>query len=233
MNTLNEYKNKLFSVLGDSMSTLLGYSTPEYAAYYDISRGLESGVLCPLDTWWGQVIDQLGGELIVNNSFSGSTVCFDRRYEIESYGCSDERTSSLSDGDRLPDVIMVFIGLNDWGKGTRLSADGEDLDERLIFSDAYAMMLKKLRRNYPNAELWCFTLPVSKCTRWEEFSYPYRRGGIHIEEYCEAIRECAAKNGCRLIDLYSSAMPYDTLDGFHPTADGMKTLSEAVLLTVR
>ena len=31
----SDYKNKLFSVLGDSVSTLEGYSVPESAVYYD------------------------------------------------------------------------------------------------------------------------------------------------------------------------------------------------------
>lgn len=57
----NRYKGKYFSILGDSISTLQGYSEPEYAVFYDTTRKLESGVLTSLDTWWGQVIEQLGG----------------------------------------------------------------------------------------------------------------------------------------------------------------------------
>ena len=34
MNQTTDYKNKHFSVLGDSISTLEGYSIPEEAAYY-------------------------------------------------------------------------------------------------------------------------------------------------------------------------------------------------------
>ena len=66
-----DYKNKLFSVLGDSISTLEGYSVPESAVYYDTAHKLTLGVLTPKDTWWGQVIDHLGGKLLINNSFSG------------------------------------------------------------------------------------------------------------------------------------------------------------------
>lgn len=32
-----------------------------------------------------------------------------------------------------------------------------------------------------------------------------------------------------MIDLHKNAKPYDTLDGFHPTAEGMKTIADAVV----
>ena len=233
MQTQNKYQNKLFSILGDSISTLSGYSIPDYATYYDISRGLYAQVITPDDTWWGQVINRLGGELLVNNSFSGSTVCWDSRYEIQSYGCSDERTSGLDDNGKMPDVIMIFIGINDFGKGTKITAEKDGSEDLSVFSVAYAKMLEQLRYNYPNAELWCFTFPLSTCKSRENFVFPYCRGGIHIEQYCDAIRDairkCALQNKCRIIDLYASNVTYDTVDGFHPNAEGMKTIADAVL----
>ena len=75
MRTHSNYQNKLFSVLGDSISTLWGYSVPDYAAYYDLSNALAADILSKADTWWGDVIEYLGAELLVNNSFGGSTVC--------------------------------------------------------------------------------------------------------------------------------------------------------------
>ena len=77
----SDYKEKKFSILGDSISTLQGYSEPDYAAFYDTAHKLKSGVLTPSDTWWGIVIERLDGELLVNNSISGSTVTFVERLE--------------------------------------------------------------------------------------------------------------------------------------------------------
>ena len=57
----------------------------------------------------------------------------------------------------------------------------------------------------------------------------YYSGGWHISEYCDIIRTCALENKCRVIDLYNTAEPYDTIDGFHPNAIGMKIIAEAVL----
>lgn len=230
MTYLDRYQNKYFSILGDSMSTLEGYSQPRHAAFYDTARKYESGVLRPADTWWGMVIERLGGRLLVNNSISGSMVCKRSADQSPSYGCSDERTSALDwDGD-LPDVIMVEMGMNDWGCGAKPRPENEEESKDLsVFSTAYSRMLEKLKANYPASEIWCFTLPVSTCTRDADFVFPYRYAGRHIEEYCEVIRACAKAQDCRVIDWYSAADPYDTIDDFHPNREGMQTLADAVI----
>ena len=223
MYTTKNYEQKYFSVLGDSISTLRGYSIPEDAAFYTHSNCLETGVFIPSDTWWGQVIERLGGKLMVNDSFSGSTVCKHPQYEVPSYACSTERTSDLGKYGCTPDVIMIFMGINDWGRGTPIASESEDDLSR--FSCAYEKMLKRLKEHYPEAELWCLTLPVSTCSESKAFRFPYSYGGIHIEEYSECIRSCVRKNNVRLIELYDPEKPYDTVDGFHPTARGMQTLA--------
>lgn len=216
--------------MGDSISTLDGYSVPEYAAFYEGYRKFEADVFFPEDTWWGQVIEHLGGEILVNNSFSGSMVCKTGSCEIESYGCSDERTSGLDKNGVLPDVIMVYMGTNDWGGGIKPEPQSQSENSDIsVFSVAYRSMLEKLKKNYPMAELWCFTLSVSICKKREDFVFPYRYKGVHIEEYCRVIRDCAKEYGCRIIDMYECAQPYDTIDCFHPNAEGMKTLSKAVI----
>ena len=55
MQNQNIYQNKLFSILGDSISTLGGYSEPEDAAFYVSMKKFEADVFLPEDTWWGQV----------------------------------------------------------------------------------------------------------------------------------------------------------------------------------
>ncbi len=224
-----EYQNKLFSILGDSISTLDGYSVPDGTAFYVGEKKFLSNVFTPEDTWWGKVIARLGGELLVNNSISGSTVCAHPAYEVPFYGCSDERTAALGRGDCTPDVVMVFLGVNDWGHGFHI-APNEDLGGgSYAFASAYTEMLKKLQKNYPQAEIWCFTLPVSTWSGHAYFEFPYCYNGRHIKEYCEAIRTCAEACGCRVIDLYASDTPHDTIDGFHPTANGMQVLADTVL----
>ncbi len=238
------YQNKYFSILGDSISTLAWRNPPECEVFYSLSQQLRSGVRVAEDTWWGRVVDALGGRMLVNNSWSGSLVCRHERCEIPSYGCSDARTSRLGWPGMTPDVIMVFMGMNDWGRGMPVDesevALGVGSDARpdsnlAVFSVAYRVMLDKIRCNYPAAQLWCFTLPIAR-----RADFPYTYGGRHIDRYCEAIREAAtqvrqaaqvtqaAKAFCHVVDLRRGE-PYTAFDGFHPDAAGMKTIAETVL----
>jgi len=224
------YENKYFSVLGDSISTLYGYTEPKEAVFYDNTMKFIADVFTPSDTWWGMVIEALGGKILVNNSISGSMVIKAPDCEIESYGCSDERTSALSRGTVSPDVIMLFMGMNDFGYGVPLKPDYPEEEGSLaIFSEAYRIMLGKLKKNYENAEIWCFTLPVSFCSSHEQFVFPVRRCGKHIDEFCEIIRNLCAEYDCKLIDLYRVGTPHDTVDGFHPNLSGMRTVADAVI----
>ena len=217
-------KKRYFSILGDSISSFSGYSVPEETAFYDAARKLEAEIYSPADTWWGQVIDRLDGELLVNNSFAGSTVIKDARYEIQSYGCSDERAFGLHKGETYPDVILVFMGVNDWGRGVEVvPRDDTQASDSSVFSVAYGMMLRKLRNNYSNARLFCLGLPLSATET------AYRRGGYHIEQYCRAIRERAEREGCGFVDLYHSCTRYSSIDGAHPDREGMRTIADTVL----
>ena len=98
-----------------------------------------------------------------------------------------------------------------------------------MFDFAYAETLRKLRKNYPKAEIWCFTLPIGCRLVEKNFEYEYYRNGVHIAEFCNVIRTCAEKCGCRTFDLYYNEQPYDSLEGYHPTAIGMRTLSASIL----
>ena len=227
----HSYRNKKFSILGDSISTLSGFSEPYGAEFYNREKKRAANVFLPEDTWWGQVVAALGGEVLVNNSFSGSKVIKHPRYDFPSYGCSDERTAALGDGDAVPDVILVYLGTNDWGTPgiTLTPVIPAHEQDPAVFSVAYTLMLQKLHRNYPAAEIWCFSPAVSTYSRDEQFSFPYRKAGRHLQEFCDVIRRCAEAQGCRFIDMYDPAHPYDTIDHFHPNASGMKTLADRAL----
>lgn len=225
---ITSYQNKYFSILGDSISTLAGYNPDDCAVFYDWTNKQLSGVYAPEDTWWGKVIHTLGGHLLVNHSWSGSLVCKHPDCEIESYGCSDARTAALATPCNTPDVVMILLGLNDFGWGMRpMPAAGEQ--DLAVFSVAYDRMLEKLRQNYPRAELWCLTLPHSCWSKHPEVQIPLVRAGWHQMDYCRVIRSCGEQWGCRVVDIFSLDVPYDTIDGYHPNARGMQTLAEAVL----
>ncbi len=234
----NKYFGKQFSILGDSLSTLEGYNPIGYKVFYKGENCNRTGVRQKQDTWWDKVISYFGGELLVNNAFSGSRVTkFPRNNKDSSLfpaGCSEERTSSLHMKDVLPDVILVYLGTNDWIYGVSIENKPRILDKNKYekFSFAYSSMLKKLKKNYPKSEIWCCTLNETYMSCNSKFVFPHEYAGIHIEEYNEVIRRAVKKNDCKLMDLYHYKIPYDTIDGSHATADGMTTIAKMIIRTM-
>lgn len=58
----NKYFNKQFSILGDSISTLVGYNPKGYKVFFDESNCEKASIHDMNDTWWGKVIEFFGGE---------------------------------------------------------------------------------------------------------------------------------------------------------------------------
>lgn len=173
------YEGAGFSIMGDSISTLAGWVPEGWRVHYQGEVRID-GVELPEDTWWGRVIGHFGGHLVGNSSFSGATVEAAEGFGFPA-GDSDERVRALAGTDgELPDVAIVFMGINDYGWGgarnqtmgrsAAASARPEDLDgprevaatvgadalER--FRRAYASMLARIRRLAPAVDIWCVTL---------------------------------------------------------------------------
>lgn len=228
----NKYYGKQFSFLGDSISTLEGYNPKGYNIFYSGDNCEKSNVREMEDTWWGKVIDFFGGELLVNNSWSGSRVTkLPKSERLFPSGCSDERTSSLHINNVNPDVIIVYLGTNDWAFGAEIGGTTFLIDELNMryFSVAYENMLSKIKANYPNAEIWCCTLNTTFMSSNPSFKFPYDYGGTHIEIYNQIIRDTVSEYQCKVIDLYDYHLPYNSIDGTHPNADGMNTLATMVI----
>ena len=224
----NDYNGKYFSVLGDSITTLEGYNPEGYRLYYCGKNLKRTGVFTAEDTWWGKVISALGGKLLINNSWSGSRVAkvpdSDRLFPS---GCSDERTSALGKSGTDPDVILIYLGANDWEQGAPPYADKDsECDKAEVFAVAYDTMLKKLKESYPAAEIWCFTLAKADIKRNPFYVFRENVAGYSIKDYNAVIMTAAKENGCKAADLYSLGVAYDSVDGSHPTRRGMKTLAD-------
>lgn len=224
---------KFFSILGDSISTLQGHNPEGFSVYYKDEICNNSGVHTDVDTWWGRVIEAHGGSILVNNAWSGSRVtAVPRGNGLFPSGCSDERTSQLHKGGIMPDVIIVFLGFNDWSNGVDIGSDGTRLLAPIhfnAFDEAYEAMVGKLRTNYPNAELWCCTLPQTYIASKPQFVFPEAFAGIHIEKYNDVIRNLSDEYPIKVIDLYRSGCKYDSMDGIHPTKLGMQQIADTII----
>ncbi len=224
MNDLNKYNNKYFSILGDSISTLEGDSIPSEACFYSLINRCQTQINEVHDTWWGIVINKLGGIVLVNNSYSGSTVSKTPIHLFPSFGCSMERTSSLSTLDKKPDVIIVFMGLNDWGSG---------FNPNELFYYSYKSMLQRLKENYNSAEIWCVSLPYGSINDNKINKYCNENRKYNIEEYCNIINKCSKELECKFIDIYKQQYIYESIDGYHPNNEGMKMIASSILDNIK
>lgn len=180
----NPYAGKQFSILGDSISTLDGYNPRGYRIFYTGDNCERSGIFEMQDTWWGMVLDYFGGKLLRNNSWSGSRVSKLPSCDVLfPSGCSDERTSGLHINSIKPDVIIIYMGTNDWAVGALCGIPAAVDDSNfncIVFDYAYDTMLRKLKESYPDSEIWCCTLCETYMVCNPSFQFPHSYGGNHI-----------------------------------------------------
>lgn len=211
------------SILGDSVSTFSGYNPEGYSVYYNSIMQAKNRLNSVEDTWWAQVIHMLSGELCVNNAYSGSRVSGD---DFPSASCED-RLQNLNRDGIAPDIILIYIGYNDWGYGVRLKKKFDSHQDKDSFEYSYDYMLKRLKELYPETKLVCGTLMRTELEDEPGWRFPERYGGEALGDYCNMIRKICKKNKCYLADLNGLGIAYSTLDGSHPTVQGHKTFAEA------
>lgn len=225
------------SILGDSISTYDGWIPEGFNVFYPFS----GEVTDVSQTWWMQLLDDMGMELCSNDSSSGSTCVGDSLAVGDpQYGCSTYRLSYLTGQEgRMPDIIIVYMGTNDLLQGIPMGDnDGTKLVEEGVienFSDAYCLILDKMLNDYPAAQIYCCTLlPVGEWGVDQPF-VTYTNGlGLTSEDYSKQIQLIAENKGIPVIDLYHCGIEIDNLlemtsDGVHLTPDGMKCVESAIL----
>ena len=223
------------SILGDSISTYRGYNPDGHAVYYDEEMRMRNGLQSVYDTWWAKVNQELNAYLCVNNSYSGSKVSGE---EFPS-GCCQERIENLRTSEFTPDLILIYMGFNDFGYGVPISCAPLSNDGKAnlqCFEDAYHQMLIRLRYFYPNAKIVCATLMRTTLKQNGLWHFPDKLGGISIDDYNNSIRRAADNCRISLADIAKRHFDfanfpvcdrrYETLDGAHPTAKGHQTIAD-------
>lgn len=145
------------SILGDSYSTFEGYLTPDtmdiwyFPGKQDARRTDVENVG---QTWWMQLIKKKNWKLELNNSWSGSTICY-TGYRDEDYSRRSFITRVPALGS--PDIILIFGGTNDsWANapiGEFKYSDWRRSD-LYTFRPAMACMLAKIKERYPTANVY-------------------------------------------------------------------------------
>lgn len=112
---------KTVAILGDSYSTFIRYIPQGYACWYH-AHTEGNDVHSVEQTWWSQLVEKTGMRLILNSSYSGSTIC-NHGYRGEDYSDRSYITRMKTDFVRedgsfgivceAPDVLLIFGGTND------------------------------------------------------------------------------------------------------------------------
>ena len=259
VNVLAILAGKYVSILGDSISTFNGYSNdatvnttiggngPRYDAG---TADTKPGSYCLLesvnDTWWMHFANRSGMKLLVNNSWAGSQVfggkTSDGRVIPAAYleRCVNLHDNTLENNPNNapinPDVIFVYLGINDYnfnrtnvGNGAveyaaLINSDGT-YTTPATFGEAYGIMLHKMQQAYPNAQIFAMTLlpenlySVDKAA-WEQHNAYIRAAA----EYYDIPVVDLAENCAITWDNYSGYM----LDKIHPTTAGMELISDCI-----
>lgn len=237
---VNVLAGKRISILGDSISTYEGVSNDATAnetiasneVFYNKQMSLD-------DTWFMQTINNVGASLLVNNSWAGSNV--GTGWGNESKGGSTARAENLHSGAINPDIIAVYMGINDCGCLTALgSFDGvEDIwngtsyiGDTTKFATAYATMVHKIVSKYDAADVFLFTLPRNGYF-WADAKEGATKADYNAlqDEYNAMIYKIAEEFGCQVVDLATAVgedySAYLLSDAIHPNAKGMDVISAA------
>ena len=220
----SELYNKNVAIIGDSISTYEGYIPEGYKHFYS-----KSNVDSVEKTWWGQLVNKTGVNVVSNCSWSGSTVTGDSTSNTNAYAaCSDKRINDLSLSNENIDIVICYIGINDYRRNVAVghwSAEDEvptDSTKVSTFSEGYALMVSKIKNKYPNAKVYVTTL--MKCDDTNN------KATYSLDGYNEAIRQAADKFDAEIVDLNQFMIEKNdfvdySLDRLHPNASGHEMMS--------
>lgn len=197
----SRYEGKSFAIIGDSISTYDSFVPAGYDTFYPYPTADVTDVN---KTWWMQVINKLGGTLLSNNSYSGTTVA-GGTYAT----CQISRLEKTLISDQAPDVILIFMGSND------CASKYVTYEE---FYKAYDQMIVNLQKLCPNSEIILCTLPYSNLYTNEKKS-----------QFNDAIREYATKYDLKTIEMDDVSIEDHLVDSAHPNTSGMNIIADVVI----
>lgn len=148
-------------ILGDSYSTFEGYIPAGFAPYYIKDTDQRSDVCKMEQTWWGRLVAETGSELVLNSSYSGTTICHtgyngDDRSDISFTARLEKLFDEGFFEDNKIDTIFIFGGTNDFWAGSPLgevmTADWQKQDLYSVFP-AFCYMLDLLKKKLPDVRI--------------------------------------------------------------------------------
>ncbi|MEE0927860.1 MAG: SGNH/GDSL hydrolase family protein [Acutalibacteraceae bacterium] len=207
------FKNTV--IFGDSYSTFEGFIPEGYASHYFSVPKNETDVTRVEETWWHQLMKETDSNLILNNSWSGSTVCY------TAYGgrdCSGD-SSFIYRFEKLVregffeknkiDTLFVFGTTNDSWCGAELGAlNFGEIHREELYSvlPAICYFFEKIKSSLNNTDVIVIINTELK------------------DEISDGLSEAAKHFGFKTVKLSD----IDKISG-HPTVLGMKQIKEQIL----
>ena len=149
-------------IFGDSYSTFEGYIPKTYKSWYTKIGREGTDVKKVEETWWYQLCEQMDYNLVVNDSYSGSTIGYTGYDEADTakttsfiYRLENYEKQNFFEENEI-DIIFVFGGTNDSWANAPL---GEFKTEGITKNDLYNVLpaipyfIGELKRLEPNAEI--------------------------------------------------------------------------------
>ena len=232
--TRTKTKGKRYAIMGDSISVYRNGGEQYGESYYYPS----GDVVLSNDMWWKKVEKANGLTFLATAARSGSTVCGNSSASDSNAGCSNRRIALLGVNGKSPDIILVLIGVNDYGTGKVLGNFNESSDlpsEGNIedFSSAYALMLYKMKVAYPKARIFCGSIVSCVPNAVDSRVYPYKNSaGLTIPQYNNVIKTICNIMNATFVDIWDCGINDKnianyTVDGhLHPNAGGMSLIAE-------
>ena len=202
-------------IFGDSYSTFEGFVPDGYDIYYFENGYSDTDVTKVSQTWWHQVAEEADLNIILNNSWSGSTIGYTGYDNVDCSKTSsfihrlvELKENSFFDDHKI-DTVFVFGGTNDsWSDAPLGEVKFSDWKENELYFvlPAISYFLNLLKETLPQAKIYCL---------------------INTELKPE-IASCM-KQACEKYDI--TPVTFDNIDKIcgHPTIQGMKDIKEGVM----
>lgn len=158
-------KGRSIGVIGDSYSTYYGWMPSGNPSYYakwgvDGENGEPNNVDSVTDQWWYKLCEQIGFTLLMNDSWSGSSVC-NFAYGVDKTASSFVTRMKNSFGEQRatqpkPDILFVFGGTNDsWGNANigQVKYSGWTTEDLNDFLPAACYMFDYLKKWNPGCRI--------------------------------------------------------------------------------
>ena len=230
----SQFKGRIISILGDSISTFSGSIPEGNSSFYP-----KFNVKTAEQTWWGKLIYYMDAELGINNSWSGSWISNKDASNTGSRG-PDRCMSGITriqtlDDNGTPDIILVYGGANDIHYDVPLGTFDKnvlhtlDLETTVLesFADAYKALIMRLQHYYPYSQIVCLG------PNYSNISDSYKE---NLDNYISVVRDISDYFGTHFIDMRKCGINLGNIDKkyglmgdvTHPDDKGMELIAKYV-----